>query len=76
MREKVTALIEEDPDVTLIQSGQSRSIPNWEVVGVDTTSKLPFTEEVQADSEDEAKAQVEGTGKSRGPKVVAEVRRA
>lgn len=75
VRDAVAEHIEQMDDVEVRLSSMGRSMPEWNVVGVDTTSKQPFTESVEAETEEEAKAKVEGAGKSKTPKVVADVRR-
>jgi hypothetical protein len=74
VRNKCAALLEETEGVEVRLSSMGRSMPDWNVIGVDTTSKQPFTEKVEAETEEAAKEKVEATKKA--TKVVAEVRRA
>lgn len=70
LRDKCAALLEEDADTTVITSNGSTNARSYRVVGVDTTSKKPFGEVVEADDPEGAAAQVVDGSKDR---VVAEV---
>lgn len=58
MREKCAALLDEDDDVTVINSMASKESKTFTVVGVDSKSKEPFEETVEAEDEEDARAQV------------------
>lgn len=73
VRGKVAELLEDDPDVVLINSAQSQQSLTFEVLGVDTAGNKPFTERTEAKDKDEAAAIVVNGSKT---KVVAEVRQA
>lgn len=63
----------QDQSCQVISTSMSRTLPNWKVHGVDVTTKKPFTEQVEAETEADARTRVEEKGKP--SKVVALVQR-
>ncbi len=59
LRDRITDLLIEDEDTDLIHAGMANDSPTFEVAGVNTKSKEPFTQTVSADDADQAKALTE-----------------
>ena len=57
LREKLAELLEEDPDVTLVNRMSSPDTQTYRVVGVNTADNQPFDERVEAKDEDDARKQ-------------------
>lgn len=70
LRDKHAELLREDPDVTVINEAMAQRSRRYKVVGVDTSGKQPFSETVEAEDEEKAKALAIGKSQT---KVVAEV---
>ena len=68
LRDKVNELLGEDEEVFVIDSHSAQDQPIFTVTGVDTKTKEPFTEQIEAEDEDDAKVQAET-----GDRVVARV---
>lgn len=69
LREKVSQVLGEEAEVAVISSSVGQLTQAFEVVGVDTAEKKPFTERVEAKDQHEAEEKV-----ATKTKVVAEVR--
>lgn len=65
LREKVSALLSEDPDCKVISSSQAQVTRDYSVEGVETTSKKVFREKVEAKDPTEAEASVVGSSKAK-----------
>ena len=71
LRDQLAALLDEDDNVTVINSSMAQVTQTYDVIGVDTSSKKPFRESIEAKDEEDAEARVVGKSQS---KVVSEVR--
>lgn len=71
LRDKLAELLNGDEEVAVVHQGSSQVTDTYEVIGVDTATKQPFRELVEAKSEEDAEAQAET-----GDRVAADVRRA
>lgn len=70
LRDKLAGQLREDEVVTVINEGMARNTKPFKVIGVDTASKQPFEEQVEATDADDAEVQAVGKSKT---KVVASV---
>lgn len=71
LRDKTADWLNEDPDVQVFNQSMAPLSQRFRVVGVDTATKDPFADDVEASDEEEAKAIAVGRSKTR---LVAEVR--
>lgn len=71
LRDRCARALDEDEDATLISSSMAPDTTTFTVTGVDTASKEPFKERVEAKDAEDAGVQAVGSSKTR---IVAEVR--
>jgi hypothetical protein len=70
LRDRLADELEQDEDVTLVNKALAQDTQRFRVLGVDTSAKESFDENVDAVDEDDAKGQVVGKSKT---KIVAQV---